>query len=100
MKAKNQHLTPHTLKRVKELEIFLSERTAFTRLDIMAECMDCSSRQIRRYLSILKDIFGIHFIQKSQGFKLISNNKEVSNILEVPTIEFAVFNQSVFFKYC
>ncbi len=96
MKAKNQQVTPHTLKRVKELVFFLADRTVYTRLDIMAEKLSCSCRQIRRYLSILKENFGIQFIQKPQGFKLADDRKAVLNNLDAIVVDFTVFHNSVF----
>ena len=83
MHLENQHLTAHTISKVKALGIFLSERLVFTRLDIMALNMGCSSRQIRRYLVLLEDIFEFQFIKKPQGFKILATRLEVENRLEM-----------------
>ncbi|MFM6948719.1 MAG: hypothetical protein ACKOWQ_06895 [Aquirufa sp.] len=92
MEPKNQKLTSHTLKRVKALGFYLADRTVYTRLDIMALNMGCSSRQIRRYLIVLKEKFSFHFIQKPQGYKIVADRSEVLNRLEAYHENFDVFN--------
>jgi hypothetical protein len=96
MSVKNQHLTAHTISKVKALGLFLSERAVFTRLDIMALNMACSSRQIRRYLVILEEYFDFQFIQKPQGFKMLATRLEVESRLKLVNVDFRLHHIPTF----
>ncbi|MHA8066553.1 hypothetical protein V7S76_07705 [Aquirufa sp. ROCK2-A2] len=95
MKVENQKLTSHTLHRVRKLGLFLMDRNVFTRLDIMALKMDCSVRQVRRYLFMLQENLGIHLIQKPQGFKLAADRVEVLNKLGITKVNFEFPNSLI-----
>jgi hypothetical protein len=96
MITKNRKMTPHTLHKVKTLGFFLADRTVYTRLDIMAQNMNCSSRQVRRYLYLLQKKFGLQVVRKPQGFKLIADRMDAIKKLEITIVDFDVFNSQVF----